>query len=102
MFCCLFNHALFINHMCISSVKLKSMGAQMRLRPSSFARHYRVLHKKIDGGTLTGHRSKLNPWSVSTRRTIIGGIVRSLPRLLKFRYLFVGGTITGGVAAGKV
>ncbi|XP_067951272.1 dynamin-like GTPase OPA1, mitochondrial isoform X2 [Watersipora subatra] len=76
-----------------------------RLRPTFSGvlpiRRYRILRRKIDGGLLSGHKSRVNPWDVSVRRNITGGILRTLPRFLKFRYLLLGGTVTGGVAAGK-
>ena len=66
-----------------------------RVMPS---RHYRILHRRIDGGALTRH----NPFMNATRRTFIGTVARSMTRLLKFRYLLLGGATTGGVAATRV
>ena len=83
-------------------MRLRSLGVRSFRPTINSTRHYRILHKKINGGPLTNTKSKVNPWSVSTKRTIVGAFVRTLPRLLKFRYLALGGTVGGGVAAGKV
>lgn len=75
----------------------------IKLHRVSTVRNYRVLHRRIDGGRVTDITSRhTRPWSITSRRMIIGTVAKSMTRLLKLRYLLLGGTVTGGVAAGKV